>query len=142
MLRIREHFKGVAETLRVVDLLSHTYFKTSKVLADKQGLNNYISSIQVIENVDVPQYWRGGGLLLSSGYSFLERGDEHKELIDGLVQVGIAGLYITTNNLEKVLLPDSLKEDADGFDFPVITFPEGEVIGEVRDFMNNHLIHD
>jgi purine catabolism regulator len=125
--------------IRVVDLLSHTYFKTSRVLAGKQGLNNYISSIQVIENVDVTQYWRGGELLLSSGYNFLERGDEHKELIGGLVQAGIAGLCITTNNLENDLLPDSLKEAADWFNFPVITFPEGKVFGEVCDFMNNHL---
>lgn len=125
--------------IRVVDLLSHTYFKTSRVLAGKQGLNNYISSIQVVENINVTQYWRGGELLISSGYNFLDRTAEHKELVEGLVLAGIAGLCITTNNLIDNKLPDTLMEVADEYNFPVITFPEGKVFGEVCDFMNNHL---
>ncbi|QRN86060.1 PucR family transcriptional regulator ligand-binding domain-containing protein [Clostridia bacterium] len=125
--------------IRVVDLLSHTYFKTSRVLAGKQGLNNYISSIQVVENIDVTQYWRGGELVISSGYNFLDRTEEHKDLIKGLVLAGIAGLCITTNNLIDNKLPDTLMEAAEEYEFPVITFPAGKVFGEVCDFMNNHL---
>jgi purine catabolism regulator len=125
--------------IRVVDLLESKYFETSKVLAGEKGLNNLVSYVQVLECMDTINFLRGGELLLNSVFNFLGKDEEQRELIEGLSKNGAAGLCVTDNYLiDHQRLPPGMEETANKMGFPIISFPEEYLFGEICEYVNNY----
>lgn len=124
--------------IRMKNLLTSEYFKNERVLAGEKGMSNLVSTILVMESIMVPQYMKGGELLLTTGYYFLDKPEDQIILIEGLKKNNAAGLCITTTFLPEGELPPAMKEIADRLDFPIITCPDEYVFREICDFMNNN----
>jgi purine catabolism regulator len=125
--------------IRIAELLESKYFQSSTVLAGEKGLSNLVSYVQVLECMDTLKFLRGGELLLNSVYNFLGKDDEQRELIEGLSKNGAAGLCVPANYLiDHLQLPPALEETANKLDFPIISFPEGYLFGEICEYVNNY----
>jgi purine catabolism regulator len=126
--------------IRLEDLKQSKYFKTSEILAGAEGLSRTVTSVLVLECLDTVKFLRGGELLLNSVYNFLGKEAEQKALIEGLYERGAAGLCVPENYLtEDHQLPPVMLKTANDLGFPVITFPEGYVFGEICEYVNNNL---
>ncbi len=125
--------------ISISNLLKSEYFKDSAVLAGEDGLERVTSSIQTLESIHTVRYLRGGELLLTSGYSFLDDQKMQQELIEGLAKCGAAGLCIDLDLFNNAELPVVMKETADRLDFPILLFPKGYFFTDIFEFANNNL---
>lgn len=125
--------------IKIRDLLKSDYFRKSTVLAGEEGLEQTASSIQTLESIHTIKYLRGGELLLTSGYSFLDDAEMQKELIEGLVAADAAGLCMDLDLFNNAELPVIMKETADRLAFPILLFPKGYFFTDIFEFANNNL---
>lgn len=125
--------------ISISNLLKSEYFKDSTILAGEKGLERITSSIQTLESIHTIKYLRGGELLLTSGYSFLDDATMQQDLIEGLADCGAAGLCIDLDLFNNAELPLIMKETANRLDFPILLFPKGYFFTDIFEFANNNL---
>lgn len=106
----------VEEALRLPCLSAATVF------AGSSGLERRIQAVNVMEDVDIVRWMRGGELLLTTGYSIREDPSALLDLLPALAGRQLAGLAIKLG-LYVDELPGELRSVADQLAFPLIGLP-------------------
>jgi PucR family transcriptional regulator, purine catabolism regulatory protein len=107
---------SVAEALRL-PCLEH-----AQVLAGAGGLDRRVQGVNILEDVDIVRWMRGGELLLTTGYSIRDDETSLRSLVPALAERGLAGLAIKIG-LYVDRLPDDVRATADRLTFPILGLP-------------------
>lgn len=123
------------------DFLKLPDIEGMKLAAGYQGVNRFISSINIIDNPDSYDWLSSGELILSTGYIFRDDDEQQRAAIRRLDAIGCAGLGIKTNRY-LYDIPKGMKEEADILGFPIIVLPFGRslsnIITVVTDKIRDH----
>lgn len=109
-------------SITVREALNIGKLRESKVIAGKDGLDRFISYIDILEVPDVTSWIRAQVLLLTTGYAIKEKPDIQVKLIEQLATKGAAGLIIKENRFLKTI-PNRMIEKADELKIPIIVVP-------------------
>ncbi len=111
-------------------ILNLPYMKQLKVVAGKEGMDNAISWVYYMEDIQYSEWLKGGELVIFTG--LLTGDDEGKvlDLIDKLYEKNVAGIII---NLSFYIsqIPDAVKEHGDFLGLPIFEMPAVMRIGDV-----------
>lgn len=113
-------YKSSGITVR--ELLELDVMKEAKVLAGKDGIENKITKMNVMEVPDIVNWVEAGEFLLTTAYSMKDNLKELSELIVKLNEKGLAGLGIKTKRYIKDI-PENVLEIANELGFPLIEIP-------------------
>ncbi len=101
-----------------------------KWIAGKGGKDNVITGVNIMDNPDTVRFLVGGELILSTGYFLINDDKLRRNFIHDLVEKKCAGLGIALKRyLDK--LPESMIEEADRLDFPIISIPFEQNFAEI-----------
>lgn len=104
------------------DILKLHDFRDFKVIAGKNGLNQIVNSITIIDSPNPFPWSKGGEIVLSSGYIFKSHYDEFSEILVKMQQSGIVALFIKVKRFFDEL-PKEIIELANEIDFPIVEVP-------------------
>lgn len=93
-----------------------------KWLAGKNGKNNVITGVNIMDNPDTIRFLSGGELILSTGYFLMNDDSLRDSFIQNLAEKHCAGLGIALKRYMDEL-PSSMLEEADRMNFPIISVP-------------------
>ncbi|MDB9529667.1 PucR family transcriptional regulator ligand-binding domain-containing protein [Oscillatoria sp. CS-180] len=128
-------------TFTVQHVLDLPLFAASKLVAGKSGLANIIHWVHVVDLTNAHYKWqRQGVLLLTSGLGFYENPGHQKTLIPRLVQLGFAGLVLSTGHYFEHT-PESVRSDADRLGFPIIETPPDLLFIQITEVVLEHIIN-
>ena len=105
------------EALTMADAL-----QKARVLAGKQGLDNVVTSVNVMEVPDILDWVRPGQLLVTTMYPLRDNIAEIETLVPRLAEKGLAGLAVTPLSFIDEF-PQSMLDAANRFGFPLIELP-------------------
>ena len=108
-----------------LDVLKNTY-----VIAGKEGLNNVINYVNVMEVPDVFNWASKGELIITTGYPFKDSPLELVTLITKLSEKKIAGILIKTKRFIDEL-PKEVLSKADELNIPLISLPPDAVFTRI-----------
>lgn len=109
--------------LTVREALQMPVFEHATLVAGKNGLDNVIRWVHIVD-IPNPKYdWpKGGELLLTAGFGLREDAKRQAELIPKLAEKGLAGVVFSIGHyLETV--PAELRAAGDRLDFPIVELP-------------------
>ena len=109
-------------TLHIKDLLQLDLLKDAEIVAGKNGANNEIVWVNMMEILDQFDSLQKSELLLTTGYG-LNNKEQYKDLIVNLYKKGLAGIAIQPGYYINEI-PEYLIECADRYDFPIIKVPK------------------
>lgn len=98
-------------------------------IAGKAGLDNLITSINVMDNPDTIPWLKEGELVLSTGYIFTQT-NLHIDIIKKLKNRGCSGLGIKMHRYMEEI-PDEMIQQANELDFPIISVPYHKTMEEI-----------
>jgi len=105
--------------LKVSELFSRTEFRNlAELIAGKQGIDNEIRSITVMEAPDFPHWVNGGEFVLSTFFSVKDDVDKQVEIIHNLSEKQIAGLAIKVDRFIENIHP-LVMEAAEALSLPL-----------------------
>ncbi len=125
--------------ISVQELLECEYFTQSKILAGHGGFKNIITSVTVLDSPDAHHYYKGGEIVLTTGYGFLRNEIYQSELIGKMVEKQVAVLAIQLRFYDNKL-PHIIKSEANRLNFPVIDLPVGGTYRDIYDFISSNLM--
>ena len=96
--------------------------RNARVVAGEDGLDNVVSSVNVMEVPDIVDWVHSGELLVSTLYPLRDDKAAVERLIPQLAEKGLAGLAITPESYIDEL-PKSMINDANRLGFPLIELP-------------------
>ncbi len=96
--------------------------RKARVVAGAEGLDNLVSSVNVMEVPDIVDWVHPGELLVSTLYPLRDDKAAVDNLIPELAKKGLAGLAVTPQSYIDDL-PESMVKDADRLGFPLIELP-------------------
>ncbi len=94
----------------------------ARVLAGKQGLDNVVTSVNVMEVPDILDWVRPGQLLVTTMYPLRDDIAEIETLVPRLAEKGLAGLAVTPLSFMDEF-PQSMLDAANRLGFPLIELP-------------------
>ncbi|WP_419877139.1 PucR family transcriptional regulator [Brevibacillus centrosporus] len=94
-----------------------------RVVAGHRGLDRLVKYVTIMEVPDIAKWLKGDELILSSLYAIKDDAEAQKELIRQLHEQGTVALAIKPHRFVDEI-PQSLLEEANTYDFPVIEIPE------------------
>ncbi|MDF2679025.1 MAG: hypothetical protein K0R47_215 [Brevibacillus sp.] len=94
-----------------------------RVVAGHKGLERLVKYVTIMEVPDIVKWLKGDELILSSLFPIKDDDEAQKQLIRQLHERGTAALAIKPHRFIDEI-PQSLLDEADAFDFPVIEIPE------------------
>lgn len=116
--------------VRLRDVLSADLLAGAEVLAGKEGLDNVITSVNVMEVPDIIDWVRPGEFLLTTAYSLSSNPEALNSLIPQLEEKGVCGMGIKTKRyIDEV--PASVMATANELSFPIIRLPENVQFGDL-----------
>jgi purine catabolism regulator len=146
--------RSVGAAITVGDALRLPCLSTATVLAGAAGLERRIEAVNVLEDIDIVRWMRGGELLLTTGYSVRQDPRVLRSLVPALAERRLAGLVIKLG-LYIDELPAEVGALADELAFPVIGMPApvmfhdvfSEVLGTILnrhalELERSHAIHE
>jgi purine catabolism regulator len=96
--------------------------RKARIRAGRQGLDNVVTSVNVMEVPDIQNWVRPGQLLVTTLYPLHDDSDAIEALVPSLAERELAGLAITPSGfLEE--LPQCMLDAADELGFPLIELP-------------------
>lgn len=107
------------------------------ITGNKSGLNE-ITCVNIMDNPDTIRWFKGGELVLSTGYLMKEDPTLRKTLIRELHGKGCAGLGIKLKRYFDVL-PDEMIKQADELNFPIIQIPYERTMAEISKLVYNNI---
>lgn len=107
------------------------------ITGNKSGLNE-ITCVNIMDNPDTIRWFKGGELVLSTGYLMKEDSTLRKNLIRELHAKGCAGLGIKLKRYFDVL-PDEMIEQANELNFPIIQIPYESTMAEISKLIYNNI---
>jgi purine catabolism regulator len=97
--------------------------RKSRILAGKQGLDNVVKSVNVMEVPDILEWVSPGQLLVTTMYPLRDKAAAIETLVPRLAKKGLAGLAITPSEYIDGF-PERMVQAADELGFPLIQLPE------------------
>jgi purine catabolism regulator len=119
--------------LTVREALEMSVFEHATLVAGRNGLDNVIRWVHIVDIPDARYDWpKGGELLLTAGFGLREDAGRRAELIPTLAEKGLAGVAFSIGHyLETV--PVELRAAGDRLDFPIIELPPETLFIEVTE---------
>ncbi len=116
--------------VKLVEIVEMPFLKEAQVLCGQAGLENYITTVNVMEVPDIVNWVKPGEFLLTTAYSIKD--DIHKlnELIPLMKEIGVSGIGIKTKRYIENL-PESVIQTANDLDFPIVSIPLDVSFGDV-----------
>jgi len=94
------------------ELLNTDVFRESEVLAGEQGLCRKVTSVNVLDAPDGYKYMKEGALVVTTGFSLLNKPEDQLMLIENLAEKKVAALGIKLRFFN-YKLPEIMKKKAD-----------------------------
>lgn len=110
-------------TLQIKDALKSQHFKSAKVIAGENGLNNIFKWVHVVEIIQIENLLSGQELILTTGISLKESTQQFLTFVHALIDAKCAGLCIEYGSYIQSI-PDEVIEYANAHNFPIIVFHE------------------
>lgn len=108
--------------VKVREVLALPSYSQARLLAGAGGLDNSISTVDVIEVPDAEKWMHGGEFLVTAGYAFKDCRERLVDLVRGLAARGSAALAIKTQRFLKTI-PQEVLDAAEQLNFPIIDVP-------------------
>lgn len=106
----------------VRDMLNLKLFESCHIVSGKKGLENEISSVDVLEVPDINKWIRKNEFLITTGFSIKDSEILQMNTIKSLSQNGAAGIGIKTGRfIDKI--PSCMIEISNRLDLPIIEMP-------------------
>lgn len=127
--------------VRLRDLLRADIFQHSKIVAGFSGLNDTVSSINVIDGISGARYARPKMLLITSGYFLAQSSPEKiRNMLQDFSKCGIAGLLSKVKYFENHIFPQFMIDEADHINLPLIELANDDAtFTDFFSFFNSHL---
>ncbi len=116
--------------VKVKEIIEMDFLSEAQMLCGTGGLNNYITTVNVMEVPDIVNWVKPGEFLLTTAYSIKDDIQKLNELIPVMKNIGVAGIGIKTKRYIENL-PDSVIETANNLDFPIVSIPLDVSFGDV-----------
>ena len=91
-------------------------------VACSDKLDTPISSVNVLDNLDVVKWIKPNELVLSSGYLFMDDESLQRQLVQELHQVGCSALGIKTRRFFQTI-PEAMLQEAERVGLPLLELP-------------------
>lgn len=115
----------------IKNIMEFNLLEGAKIVAGKNGINNEILWINLMEILDALDSLQKGELLVTTGYN-LDNENQYGDIILKLKKRGLCGMAIQPGYyIDKI--PEYIKEDADKYNFPIIELPP--------DLTFSHIMH-
>ena len=125
--------------VRLRDILNVDLLAGAEVIAGETGMDNEITSVNVMEVPDIVDWVRPGELLLTTAYSISDNLEEFNTLLPKFSQKGVCGLGIKTKRYINEL-PESVIQTANQLDFPIIRIPPDVSYGDLMKEVFSYII--
>lgn len=125
--------------VRLCDILNVKLLAGAEVIAGAEGLDNEISSVNVMEVPDIVDWVRPGEFLLTTAYSISDNIEAFNTLLPRLSEKGVCGMGIKMKRYINEL-PDSVIETANRLSFPIIKIPPDVSHGDLLKQIFSHII--
>lgn len=116
--------------VKVKEILEMEFLQEAQLLCGHGGLDNYITTVNVMEVPDIINWVKPGEFLLTTAYSIKDDIQKLNELIPVMKNIGVAGIGIKMKRYIESL-PDSVIETANRLDFPIVSIPLDVSFGDV-----------
>lgn len=127
--------------LTVSDLLNIEPFKNFKIVSGFNGLNNKISSANIMDNPDALDWFSPEEMLLSSGYFFKDNKAMQDKILRQLKMINCPALIIKpASYLGKI--PDNMINLSNELNIPIIEMPYGMSFSKVMARVMEELSED
>ncbi len=108
--------------ISVKELMKIDLLREAKLLAGEGGMEEIISSVNVMEVPDIMNWVKKGEFLLTTAYSIRDDVTALNKIIPRMKKIGVCGIGIKTKRYI-TKLPESVLNTADEFKFPVVQIP-------------------
>ena len=125
--------------VRLRDILKVDLLAGAEVIAGETGMDNEITSVNVMEVPDIVDWVRPGELLLTTAYSISDNLEEFNTLLPKFSKKGVCGLGIKTKRYINEL-PESVIQTANQLDFPIIRIPPDVSYGDLMKEVFSYII--
>lgn len=116
--------------VQLKEILSISLMADAEILAGMNGIENEITSVNVMEVPDIVDWVRPGEFLLTTAYPLSTNIETLNSLIPMLKSRGVCGLGIKTKRyIEQV--PEEVLNTANKLDFPIIHLPQEAAFGDL-----------
>jgi purine catabolism regulator len=116
--------------IRLREVLSLDIFENASLLCGTDGLDNYISKVNVMEVPDIINWLKPGEFLLTTAYSIKDDIYKLNELIPTMKKIGVSGLGIKVKRYVEDL-PQSILDTANAHSFPIVSIPLDVSFGDI-----------
>ncbi|MGE8205739.1 PucR family transcriptional regulator [Heyndrickxia sp. NPDC080065] len=107
--------------ITVKDILQRKHFESIEVLAGKEGLNNAVKWVHVVEVTNIRNLLNGNELILSTGVAWKEEKKHFVSILEQLIDSNAAGLCIEIGTYTSKI-PQEIINIANQFHFPIVLF--------------------
>lgn len=116
--------------VKVEEIIQMEFLSEAELLCGRGGLQNFITTVNVMEVPDIVNWVKPGEFLLTTAYSIKDDIQKLNELIPLMKEIGVAGIGIKMKRyIEK--LPEDVLKTADQLDFPILSIPLDVSFGDV-----------
>lgn len=116
--------------VRLRDILNVDLMAGAELIAGEKGMDNVITSVNVMEVPDIVDWVRSGEFLLTTAYSISNDIEAFNTLLPIFSQKGVCGMGIKTKRYIDEL-PESVIETANRLAFPIIKIPASVSYGDL-----------
>lgn len=116
--------------VKLSEILDSDYFENTTVLCGHQGMNHYVTKVNVMEVPDIINWVKPGEFLLTTAYSIRHDIHQLNDLIPLMKLKGVAGIGIKTKRYIEEL-PASVMATANNHDFPIVGIPMDLSFGDI-----------
>jgi len=116
--------------VRLADILNVDLLAGAEVIAGESGMDNEITSVNVMEVPDIVDWVRPGELLLTTAYSLADNIEAFNTLLPLLSERGVCGMGIKVKRYINEL-PESVIQTANRLSFPIIKIPQDVSYGDL-----------
>jgi purine catabolism regulator len=116
--------------VRISEILSNDFFSKATVLCGHEGLDHFITKVNVMEVPDIINWVKPGEFLLTTAYSIRDDVLKLNELIPTMKEIGVAGIGLKMKRYIDQL-PQSVIDTANAYRFPIIGIPLDMSFGDV-----------
>lgn len=120
--------------LTVKNFLQLAPFKTFKLVAGINGLENKITGVNILDNPDASDWLSAGELLITSGYFFSENAEIQKRFIQRFKEINCSAICIKPHIYLKGI-PESMRILADELALPIIEIPYGIAFSKIMNIV-------
>ena len=125
--------------VRLRDILNVDLLAGAEVIAGETGMDNVITSVNVMEVPDIVDWVRPGEFLLTTAYSLSNNIEALNTLLPEFSEKGVCGMGIKTKRYINEL-PESVIETANKLGFPIIKIPPSVSYGDLMKQVFTYII--